>query len=55
MNSDAVIKRLKMMATDQRLTPEQRKELEYVINHIQHQDREINELREDITSIEFET
>jgi hypothetical protein len=55
MNSDEVIKRLKRMATDQSFTPAQREELEYVINHIQHLDREITELREDITEIEIET
>jgi hypothetical protein len=55
MNSDEVIKRLKRMAADQSFTPAQRKELEYVINHIQHMDREITELREDITEIETET
>ena len=55
MNSDEVIKRLKSMVADQSFTPAQRKELEYVINHIQHMDREISELREDITEIETET
>ena len=55
MNSDEVIKRLQRMATDQSFTPAQREELEYVINHIQHLDREIAELREDITESEFET
>jgi hypothetical protein len=54
MNSDEVIKRLQRMATDQSFTPAQREELEYVINHIQHLNREIRELREDITEIEFE-
>ncbi len=55
MNSDEVIKRLKRMATDQNFTPAQREEFEYVINHIQHLEREISELREDITEINFET
>ena len=55
MNSDEVIKRLKRMAADRNFTPAQRKEFEYVINHIQHLDREITELREDITKIETET
>jgi hypothetical protein len=55
MNSDEVIKRLKRMATDQSFTPAQREELEYVIIHIQHLDREITELREDITESEFGT
>jgi hypothetical protein len=55
MNSDEVIKRLKRMATDQSFTPAQREELEYVINHIQHLNREISELREDITESEFKT
>ena len=54
MNSDEVIKRLKRMATDQGFTPAQRAELEYVIKHIQHLDREINELREDITETNYE-
>ena len=54
MNSDEVIKRLKKMATDQSRAPAQQEELEYVINHIQHLNREISELREDITEIEFE-
>jgi uncharacterized protein (UPF0335 family) len=54
MNSDEVIKRLKKMATDQSHTPALQEELEYVINHIQHLNREISELREDITEIEFE-
>ena len=55
MNSDDVIRRLKRMATDPNFSAAQRDELEYVIRHIQHQDREISELREDITEIEFET
>jgi hypothetical protein len=55
MNSDEVIKRLQRMATDQSFTPAQREELEYVINHIQHLNREISELREDITESEFKT
>jgi len=55
MNSDEVIKRLKRMEADQSFTPAQQKELEYVINHIQHLDREITELREDITETDFKT
>ena len=49
MNSDELIRRLNVMLNDNRLSDDQKAELESAIRHIQKQDDEILDLKEDIT------
>ena len=54
MNSDNIIRQLNRMITEPRIAPRWRAELSQVVAHIKLQDREIAELKEDITTTNFD-
>lgn len=53
MNSYEILKRLSAILERAAISLDDRTVVQAAINHIQHQDREIQELREDITNTDF--
>jgi hypothetical protein len=51
MNSDNIYRLLNRMLNDQLMPHRHRRDLQTVVQHIRHQDREISELKEDITDV----